>query len=91
MSAYHIDDRMGAGAPDGYGPGQEIQESYFEIDRGRDRFTCVLVARGDEWSAQLFKNEVFDHHVGPFESREEACSAADVERAAIDRGELDGW
>jgi hypothetical protein len=72
---------------------QETRLPYFDFRRGGNQFRCDLIDRGDEtWFVELFKNGVFDHHIGgPFGTPEAAKEEADKERHAIDRGEMDDW
>jgi hypothetical protein len=70
----------------------ESRQVWFTLQRGTDQFRCELVRRNEGWFAELFKNGAYDHRIGgPFEAKEEATEAAETERAAIDRGEMDGW
>ena len=72
---------------------QETRAPYFDFRRAGNHFRCDLITRGEEtWFVELFKNDVFDHHVGgPFDTPDAAKQEADKERDAIERGELDDW
>jgi hypothetical protein len=71
----------------------ETRELFFTLRRDGNHYQCDLINRGAQsWSVELFKNGTFDHGLGlSFDTREEAIAAAESERDAINRGELDGW
>jgi hypothetical protein len=71
----------------------ETRELCFTLRRDGHHYQCDLINRGERsWSVELFKNGKYDHGLGPsFDTREEAIEAAESERDAINRGELDGW
>lgn len=71
----------------------ETRELFFTLRRDGNHYQCDLITRGEQsWSVELFKNGKYDHGLGPsFGTREEAIDAAENEREAIHRGELDGW